>query len=433
MLLAVFIALGVLLSSASTAYADKGTSPLKAKEGASIRGDVTAIDGVTLVVRTPRGAVRVVTDEETQYWSPEGGTVSFEDIVIGDHIAAMGRQTGRAFHARLVALIDPSVQVDHVGGQVASIDGTDIVINTRSGETVTVHTGATTVFHIPGVEDPGLDDVAEGQLVGAIGVRGEDDALDAAVILVPAEADRRARLNGEVTAIEGTDITIDVRDGRPVTVATDEETSFHVPGVDDATLGDVAVGDRVTVAVEMEDGAPKALVVVVTPEDAARLGGEIAAIGASTLTLETHHGVVQVLTDGSTLFRVPGVEDASISDLQVGEPVVCGGSWIDETTFSAIGVEVHGSTAPGRPGEVAGRVVAAEGDRLTLGTARGPVTVLADEETVVRVPDVEDANLADIEIGDVAGARGVWNADGALEADAIGVRGDEAPPVRPRR
>lgn len=75
---------------------------------------------------------------------------------------------------------------------------------------------------------------------------------------------QRQGLFGDVSSM--VDNTI-ILDGGEI-VATDENTLFVVPGVDDADLNDIAVGDRLAiVAIELADGSLLAVNVLVTPEN----------------------------------------------------------------------------------------------------------------------------------------------------------------------
>ncbi len=77
------------------------------------------------------------------------------------------------------------------------------------------------------------------------------------------EEGARVGLFGTVTAI--VDSTI-ILDGGEI-VTTDENTRFLVPGVENASLADIAPGDRVAViALEFEDGSLLAVDVLLTPE-----------------------------------------------------------------------------------------------------------------------------------------------------------------------
>jgi len=322
-----------------------------------------------------------------------------------------------------VAVVEPEAELARAGGQVATVEGSEFVLTTLRGEEVTVHTDGGTAFRIPGVEEPGLDDVEAGALVGVVGIRSEDGSLQA-ILVVPRAAQRHARLTGEVAEIEGTTVHIRLAGGRTVALLTDEETDVRVPGVEEASLADVEVGDRVAVQAELQEGTPHARLLVVLPDHPARLEGRVLSITDGTLEVDTLHGPVVVLTDGSTLFRVPGVEEATLADVRVGDRVVCGGAWEGPETFRASAVVVRpGQVGPDRPAAVGGRAIAVGEDRLVVGTAHGPVTVVVGEETEIRVPGVDSPSLADIHPGDRVMARGRWDEEGNLRAEAIGVVG----------
>lgn len=398
-----------------------------------VRGEVIAVTPPTLVVQTGDGPVVVTTGERTRFRVPGVEDPSLEDVQVGNRVVCVGWRGEEDFHAAVVAVVNLEGRLDRIGGQVLSVDGNDIRAGTPAGESVLIRTDDETIFRIPGVEDPGPDDIEVGSLIGAVGKWEEDGVFHASVVVVPRAAERKGRVTGEVVGIEGTTLVLQTQGGRQVRLLTDGETTFHVPGVEEAMLSDVHVGDRVTAEVTLREGVPYAARVAVWPLQPARLTGEVAAIEGRTIVLDTPHGQVQVLTDGSTVFRIPGLENPSLEDVRVGDQIGCGGVWEDEGTFHASLVVVRrGRPGAGRTGVVRGRVLSVGSDRLTVGTPRGPVTVIVGEETTIRVPGVETPSLADIHPGDVVGARGQWNEDGSLQADGIAVLGGgEKPPRSP--
>lgn len=388
-----------------------------------LEGEVSGINEHVLSINTPRGEVPVLVGEGTRFYVPGVVDPTLEDVEVGDRVVVLGRRGERAFRAQLVGVVDPQAELGRRAGQVTSVEGNVVTLATPSGESHAVHTDPYTIFHIPGVDEPGLEDIQVGQAAIAAGVQNEDGSLQAILLFVPQEMDLKTRLRGEVLAIEGATLTLRAPRDRELSILTDEGTTFHILGVDDPSLDDVQVGDRVAVDVQMASGAPLAQRVLVMPEHFGRLEGEVAGIEGTTLSLQTRHGVVQVLTGGSTLFLVPGVEDAGLEDVQVGDRVTCGGVWQDAGGFEALVVQVSdGSIAPGRPGRVRGQVLAVSSSSLTLGTHHGAVSVLVNEETEIHVPGVENPTLEDIEVGFQAGAEGTWDENGALVAHRLGAR-----------
>jgi hypothetical protein len=88
--------------------------------------------------------------------------------------------------------------------------------------------------------------------------------------------------------------------------------------------------------------------------------GEISAIEGNTLTLTTLNpstglkasGEVTVLTDENTHFHLPGVENASIDDLEIGQKIGAVGRWNEDGMLQAriVGTRAgRPNAAPGKP------------------------------------------------------------------------------------
>lgn len=379
-------------------------------------GVIETIAGGTLTVATPAGSVDFVTDVNTLFFA-DGEQVTLEAFAVGDVVGAVGwwEEGGGVFHAFAVSKLADD-RLLPIAGTLTEIDGDTLTIETAGGLLVTVHVDEGTRYHILGVEDPGLDDLEIGMKIVGRGMLNPDGSLQAQVIGAAEAGPREGRLRGEVVAVEGDTFTVRTERAE-IVVQTDEETEFRVPGVENPSIADLEVGDMVAGAgVVREDGTAYATLVVVLPDDAARLAGEVTAIDGATLVLETARGPVDVLTDRDTVFRVPGVEEPGLDDIKVGDRVVVGGSWEDESTFHAIAVGVVDGHPAGARGAVRGRVASVGEGSFVVGTARGPVTVLVNEETVFHVPGVEDASLDDVKEGAGVGVQGTWNEEGALQA-----------------
>jgi hypothetical protein len=262
--------------------------------------------------------------------------------------------------------------------------------------------------------------------VGAWGVIDEDGSLAARVLVViPVEmAQRRFLVQGHVAAVEGPTVTVDTGQGERV-VITDGDTRFFIPGMQEAKIADVLVGEPVLALGKPDgDGALIARVVaIVSPAQVAQhtVRGVVRAIEDDTLGLATRRGEVRVETDGETIFRVPGVEDPGIDDFNVRDLVVVVGRWDAEAeVFHARRVAL----APRWPSHVRflrGEVTSLEGRTLVLETLQGEVAVLTDSDTIFRIPGVDDPGLDDVRLGDKVGVL-VTGADGELLAKVVLVR-----------
>ena len=397
------------------------------RQGARVYGTIEDIEGTTVTLATPTGSIALITDVNTLYRIPDIKEPSLADLAVGDAAGAVGwwEEGSDVFHAFVVAKLADD-RILSLAGELTEIGDDTLTIETRRGSAA-VSINDETLYRIKGIEDPGVDDLEIGMKVIVRGTLQPDGTLLAKGVGAAEAGPRTGRLRGEIVAIEGNTLTI--RAGRrEVVVLTDETTEFQVPGVENPTITDLQVGDMVAgVSTHDENGAATATLVIVLPEDVARLSGRVSAIEGSTLVLDTPAGPVNAITDGDTVFRIRGSEEPSLADVQVGDHVVVAGSWENESTFHAIGVEIVGGRQPGQQTAVRGRAIGVSDDGLTVGTPHGPVTVLVDDETQFRVAGVEDAGLDDIEEGAMVGARGTWNEDGSLQATVVVVPGESRP------
>jgi hypothetical protein len=385
-------------------------------------GAIESIDGGILAASTPAGPVDLVTDANTLFFA-DRERAALGDFAVGDVVGAVGwwGEEGGVFHAFAVAKLAEDRPLPVIG-TLAEIDGDTLTVEIKGGLPVAVHVDAETVYRVRGM-DSGLDDLEVGMHVVARGTLNPDGSLQAQVVSAAEAGPHQARLRGEVVAIEGNTFTMQAG-RREIVARTEEETEFRVPGVENPTIADLEVGDKVAVGgVVEEGGAAQAALVVVLPDDAARLIGEVVDIEGTVLEIQTAGGTVNVLTDEDTVFRVPGVEGSGLDDVEVGDRIVAGGSWESESAFHAVGVGVVGGHRAGTRGAVRGRVIGIGEDNFVLGTVHGSLTVLVDEETRFCVPGVKDAGLDDIEAGTQVGVLGMWNEGEALQAFVVRVGG----------
>ncbi|MEE8390144.1 MAG: DUF5666 domain-containing protein, partial [Anaerolineae bacterium] len=273
---------------------------------------------------------------------------------------------GDTFHAFGVAQFEAD-QVFPLSGRLSDVDKDVLTVETERG-LATVRVSGETAYRVRDVEDAGLDDLSVEMKIVAKGTLNPDGSLLAQTVVVPGVESRPLRLQGEVLAIEGDTFTIRVargrQPGRQLTVLTDEATEFRVPGVDDASVADLQVGDRIAgEGVVEDDGAGsgqltrRATLVIVLPEQVARLDGKVVAVEGTTLELDTPGGTVDVLTDADTVLRVPGVEEPALDDVEVGDQIAAAGTWEDEATFNAVAAGVRGGRRAGQRGMVRGRAI----------------------------------------------------------------------------
>lgn len=316
-------------------------------------------------------------------------------------------------------------------GEVTDIDGNTLVVATVGGEEVRVVTNPHTRFRIPGVSEPTIEDIDVGDYLAARGQRNGNGALVAEVVFVlPAEYACRGNVVwGHVVGIQDLTLRVETRLGEKL-VLTDDQTRFRIPGIEEPTIEDISVGDAIlAVGRPDEEGNLQArMVAVLTGPQLRRhtIRGLITSVEGDTLTVRTRRGEVQVDTNEDTVFRVPGVEDPGIDDLNPRDLIVAVGTWDSEQEiFTARAV----SLIPRWPSHlrfIPGEVTGIEGPTIVLQALQGEVGVVTDEQTIFRIPGVEDPGLHDLRVGDQVGTLVTRSEEGTLLAKVVIVRRGES-------
>ena len=121
------------------------------------------------------------------------------------------------------------------GITVTAINGNDLSLETEDGWTRTITVDDGTTYSKSG-DDIALGDLAVGDKI-AFRQTLEDDGswtIDAIAVILP-------HVGGEVTAVDGSTITVEGRDGETATITVNGDTEYQV-NADAATLADVEVG-----------------------------------------------------------------------------------------------------------------------------------------------------------------------------------------------
>lgn len=129
------------------------------------------------------------------------------------------------------------------GGEVVSVDGETITLNTLRGEETTVKVNGDTIYRNSD-GDASLTAVVAGEKIGVVltekPAEGEDAVAKVVMIGAPDRMQHKPAV-GEVTAVDGNNVTINTPDG---------EQQFTIPAIE--------VGSRLGVAAD-EDGNVKGL------------------------------------------------------------------------------------------------------------------------------------------------------------------------------
>ncbi|MCI0346354.1 MAG: DUF5666 domain-containing protein, partial [Chloroflexi bacterium] len=126
-----------------------------------------------------------------------------------------------------------------------------------------------------------------------------------------------------ITAISGSNISLETADGWRRTITVDDETEYSESG-DEIGLADLAIGDEIAFRQTLEDDGTWTIdaIAVILPH----VGGEVTAVDGSTITVERRDGTTATITvNGDTEFQVDG-DDATLADVEVGMFLVAEGT-----------------------------------------------------------------------------------------------------------
>lgn len=166
-----------------------GVNPAQMEEH-SVRGDITAISGSSITVKTEQGDVYTVATGANTHFRKQRDEIKITDLHVGDMIAAMGDKDPKAktLGAAFVVFIDreqyEKMRADFgktwTAGVVQSINGTNIVIKRPDNVTQTVAVDENTSFRRRR-EDITFPDIKVGDNISARGALQNGSFLATAV------------------------------------------------------------------------------------------------------------------------------------------------------------------------------------------------------------------------------------------------------------
>jgi hypothetical protein len=219
-----------------------------------------------------------------------------------------------------------------------------------------------------------------------------------------------------ITAIDGNNVTLTSSDGWTTTI--DASKATVTSGTTAATVADLKVGDSVTLSESRNfDGSVTVTAITVV---APNVQGVVTAVDASSLTVRETDGTSKTVTlDASTTYAVNGAA-ATQSAISVGSAVTVEGTANADGTFTATSVAAH-------PASVSGTVTATTADTITVADASGAtLTIQVNASTTYRTASGA-GTLADVTVGSVVRAQGVYDADGSFAASSVSIGTDTAP------
>lgn len=182
-----------MLSSAAVAFAQGGQGgpggPGGPGRGAG--GEVTAIDGSTIVVTNPHGDEESIVTTDSTEFVVNDETGSLDDIEVGMFVHAEGERDddGTLTATKVMASDDmpqgpggPGGPGRGIGGEVTAIDGSTIVITNPHGDEESILTTDSTEF-VVNDEAGSLGDITVGMFVCAEGEKDDAGSFTATKVI----------------------------------------------------------------------------------------------------------------------------------------------------------------------------------------------------------------------------------------------------------
>jgi uncharacterized protein DUF5666 len=215
---------------------------------------------------------------------------------------------------------------------IASINGTKVGLKTADGWTRTIDVAGDTKIFL-GKDVGKVSDLSVGQEIRLRQKRNADGSFSVVSLTVPA-----ARAGGEVTAVNGNTITIKRRDGSTTTLTVNGSTVFKQGGAA-ASKADVKIGS--IIAAEGKPGSSDAFTATTVRIFLSRVGGEVTAKTANTITVKQRDGssvVVHVNADTRYLVRGTNGAKATLADIAVGNRLMATGVRRADGSLDAVAV-----------------------------------------------------------------------------------------------
>ncbi|HXO27098.1 MAG TPA: DUF5666 domain-containing protein, partial [Thermoanaerobaculia bacterium] len=202
-------------------------------------------------------------------------------------------------------------------GQVTAVTASSLTIAPESGAPVTLETKASTVVILDGAPST-LSAIAVGDQARAL---YDTTTLIAAAIEAESPHHELAEVEGQVTAVTASSLTIMPEEGAPVTLGTAVSTVVILDGAP-STLSAIVVGDKARALYDTATLIATAIQAQSPHHELAEVEGQVTAVGGSSITItpEERRGAAAVTlgTSSATQIFLDGAV-SSLSAIAVGD------------------------------------------------------------------------------------------------------------------
>jgi preprotein translocase subunit YajC len=281
----------------------------------AVAGKVTAVTASSLTIAPEEGTpVTLGTDAATKI-VVDGAAAKLSAIAVGDQARALYDST--TLVAAAIEAESPHHELVEITGQVTAVTASSLTIAPEEGSPVTLGTKASTVVILDGRPST-LSAIAVGDQARAL---YDSTTLVAAAIEAESPHHELAEIEGQVTAVTASSLTITPEEGAPVTLGMDASTVVILDGAP-STLPAIAVGDQARALYDTTTLIAIAIQAQSPHHELAEVGGQVTAVGGSSITITPEEppgaAAVTLGTGSGTLIFLDG-SVSSLSAIAVGD------------------------------------------------------------------------------------------------------------------
>ncbi|HEV3454995.1 MAG TPA: DUF5666 domain-containing protein [Thermoanaerobaculia bacterium] len=365
---------------------------------AAVAGKVTAVASASITIAPEKGSpVTLGTNAATKVVL-DGAPSTLSAIAVGDEARAL--YDSSTLVAAAIEAESPHHQLSEVEGQVTAVGASSITIAPDSGSPVALGTDASTKVILDGAPSA-LSAIAVGDKARAL---YDGTTLVAAAIEAESPHHELAEVEGQVTAVSASSITIAPEEGSPVTLGSVASTVVILDGAP-STLSAIAVGDKARALYDATTLIAAAIQAQSPHHELAEIEGQVTAVGGTSITITPDHPqgapAVTLGTSAATQIFLDGAV-SSLASIAVGDHAR---ALYDSAT--SIAIVIQAESPHHQLAVVEGKVTAVGSASLTIApedSEHGSPVTLGTSSTTLIFLDGKVSTLAALAVGDSARA-----------------------------
>ena len=295
-----------------------------------VEGTITALGTTSVSLHRDNGQNATFDTTSATVFSFEGlGKTTFADLAVGQDVDVTLTSSAPQTIVKL------AVDLRKVEGTVTAISGSTITLNGNPARVVDA--SSLTTFSLANGTPATLASVIVGDQIDAWGYYAPTQTALSADIVVIHPPSLTTYVEGTITALGTTSVSLHRDNGQNATFDTTSATVFSFEGLGKTTFADLAVGQDVDVT--LTSSAPQTIVKLAV--DLRKVEGTVTAISGSTITLNGNPARV-VDASSLTTFSLANGTPATLASVIVGDQIDAWGYYAPtQTALSADIVVIH--------------------------------------------------------------------------------------------